>query len=894
MKLRKTPSGKHALSLTVALLGSTLLAGCFDSDNDSSGPSQAEVDPNLFPSDGQLEATIRRTTGGVPHIVADDMKSAAFGHGYAQAQDNVCMLAEAVVKARSERAKYFGPGPDVEFAPGASVGLNIINDFSYKAQQIYAGAEAEFPNLSPESRALIEGFTEGYNRYVNETDASQFPVECADQDWVKPITPVDLLAHYRIVGQYASGALFATGAVFLAVPPGESPAPTPVGSVTNVDEVNQLLKNVVATAEAGAKSQTNFADMGLASNAWGIGSELTEQGRGALLANPHFPYTGHRRLYEVQMTVPGYLNVHGAGLLGTAIPLINFNENLAWSHTVTTSRRFTWYELVLKDGDNLTYVKDGVEKPITTETYQIEVNMGPQTITLERTFYFSEYGPMIAANAVSNQLPAWGQNGALNSSSLVAHTYRDANANTGGLLDTWLGMSRASNLEEFQSVFQNCGSTLWTNTTYADDQGNAFYIDSSSVPNLSEKAIALVNLRRASSDAYAGLFDQGVTLLDGRLSQEDWVETACGPLVPYEQKPKLVRSDWVQNSNSSYWSTNPDEFLTGFSPLFGDEKAPINARTRLGIKMLQNLMDPGVPGAPLPAGDNGLFTAEELIGVIWNNRAWYAEQFLPELQQRCIAIGSTEVNGIDLSSWCQSLNNWDGLYNRDSVGAHIFRVFMANYIEDLESDLTTPFSPADPVGTPANPSDENAGTASDTMLLALADGVAALQSQNILPTDALGNLQYYRASGGVVPGSGGTPTFYNNQPAIPWHGGDGSIDGAFNAIGVVTDPFLEDTRFPRIAPSTIDNTAGLSDGSDGIDGWLIARGTSWHFGLEFTDNGPEAYGLVSYSQSTDAMSPFFSDQSEQYSNKDYRQLFFTEEDIQANLLPQGETVISSD
>ena len=801
------------------------------------------------------------------------------------------MLAEAVVKARSERAKYFGPGPDVQFAPGASVGLNIINDFSYKAQQIYAGAEAEFPNLSPESRALIEGFTEGYNRYVNETDVSQFPAECANQDWVKPITPVDLLAHYRIVGQYASGALFATGAVFLAVPPGESPAPTPVSSVTNVDEVNQLLKNVVATAEAGAKSQTNFADMGLASNAWGIGSELTEQGRGALLANPHFPYTGHRRLYEVQMTVPGYLNVHGAGLLGTAIPLINFNENLAWSHTVTTSRRFTWYELVLKDGDNLTYVKDGVEKPITTETYQIEVSMGPQTVTLERTFYFSEYGPMIAANAVSNQLPAWGQNGALNSSSLVAHTYRDANANTGGLLDTWLSMSRASNLEEFQAVFQNCGSTLWTNTTYADDQGNAFYIDSSSVPNLSEKAIALVNFRRAGSAAYAGLFDQGVTLLDGRLSQEDWVETACGPLVPYDQKPKLVRSDWVQNSNSSYWSTNPDEFLTGFSPLFGEEKAPINPRTRLGIKMLQNIMDPGFPDAPLPAGQDGKFNAEELIGVIWNNRAWYAEQFLPELLQRCTVIGSTPVNSIDLSTWCQTLSNWDGLYNRDSVGAHIFRVFMANYRNDLDSDLTTPFSPADPVGTPADPSEENAGTETDTMLLALANGVSALQSQGIQPTDALGALQYYRASGGIAPGSGGTPVF-QTQP-IPWHGGDGNIDGAFNAIGVVTDPFLEDTRFPRIAPSTIANTAGLSDGSDGIDGWLMARGTSWHFGLEFTDNGPQAYGLVSYSQSTDAMSPYFSDQSQQYSDKDYRQLFFTEADIQANLVPQGETVIST-
>lgn len=885
MNIRKFQARRRMLGLGLVVLGSTLLGGCFHDDS-SSRTSKPALNTDLFPADGTLAATIRRTTGGVPHVKADNLKSAAFGHGYAQAQDNVCMLAEAIVKARSERSKYFGPGPD----SGFGVGLNIVNDFSYKAQKIYSGAEAEYPTLSDESRALVDGFVAGYNKYVAQTDPADFPAECRDQPWVQPITPVDLLAHYRVVGQYASGALFATGAVFLAVPPGIDPAPAPANNVGQTEEVEQLRKQVVATASAGAKAIQNFSDMGLASNAWGIGKTMSEQGRGALLANPHFPYTGHRRLYEVQMTVPGYLNVHGAGLLGTAIPLINFNQNLAWSHTVTTSRRFTWYELVLKDGDNLTYVKDGVEKPIEVETYQIEVDMGLiEPVVLERDFYFSEYGPMIAANAVSSQLPAWGDTGALNSGVPVAITYRDANANTGGLLDTWLQMSRATNLEEFQNVFRNCGSTLWTNTTYADDQGNAFYIDSSSVPNLSEKAIALVNFRRAVSPSYAGLFDQGVTLLDGRLSQEDWVETECGPLVPYDQKPKLVRADWVQNSNSSYWSTNPDEFLIGFSPLFGEEKAPINARTRLGIKMLQNPLNPGFPDAPLPAGQDGKFGAEDLIGVIWNNRAWYAEQFLPELLQRCNAIGATTVNGVDLTTWCQALSTWDGLYNRDSVGAHIFRVFMANYIDDLDSDLTTAFRPDDPVGTPADPSEENAGTASDTMLVALADGVSSLLSQGIAPTDALGDLQYYQASGGVVPGTGGVPIFLT-QP-IPWHGGDGGIDGAFNAIGVVTDPFLEDTRFPRIAPSTIPNTAGLSDGTNGIDGWLMARGTSWHFGLEFTDNGPEAYGLVSYSQSTDALSPYFSDQSEMYSNKEYRLLPFAEEDIEANLLPQGEVVI---
>ncbi|TKV64566.1 penicillin acylase family protein [Marinobacter panjinensis] len=863
----------RSFGLVLLLAGSTGLTGCFE--------------PKLFPVDGELEANIRRTTGGVPHITADNLASAAYGHGYAQAQDNVCLLAEAIVKARSERAKYFGPGPSTQIG----VGLNIINDFSYKAQDIYSGAEQEYGALSAESRALTYGFTEGYNRYVRETDPGDLPVECRDQPWVTEITPVDLLAHYRLVGQYASGAQFATGAVFLAVPPGVSPAPEVATSVTDSEAIEKLRHRVVATAQAGARSIENLGDMGLASNAWGIGKAMTEQGRGALLANPHFPYTGHRRLYEVQMTVPGYVNVHGAGLLGTAIPLISFNKNLAWSHTVTTSRRFTWYELELKSGDNLTYVKDGVEKNVRVETLQVEVDMGmSEPVILERDFYFSEYGPMIAANAVDSNLPAWGGAGVLNQGSPVAITYRDANANTGDLLDTWLNMSRAKNLKKFQNAFRNCGTTLWTNTTYADDKGNAFYIDSSSVPNLSEEAIALVNLRRAGSPAYAALFDGGVTLLDGSSSTEDWIESECGPLVPYDQKPKLVRSDWVQNSNSSYWSTNPSEFLTGFSPLFGGEEAPINARTRLGIKMLQNPMEPGFPSAPLPAGQDGKFSAQELIGVIWNNRAWYAEQFLPELLERCDAIGSTTVNGLDLSPWCQALGNWDGLYNLDSVGAHVFRVFMANYINDLGTDLTTPFSPEDPVGTPADPSEDNAGTTSDTMLQALASGVGALQSQGIAPTDALGDLQYYRPSGGVVPGTGGMPVF-QTQP-IPWHGGDGGIDGAFNAVGVATDEFAEDTLFPRIAPEVIDNTAGLSDGSGGVNGWLMARGTSWHFGLEFTNNGPEAYGLVSYSQSTDAMSPFFSDQSIQYSNKEYRQILFSERDIEANLLPQGETVIS--
>ena len=663
------------------------------------------------------------------------------------------MLAEAFVKARSERAKYFGPGPD---------DINIINDFSYKAQKILSGAEAEFPVLSPESKALIEGFAAGYNKYVAETPATDLPDECRNQPWIKAITPIDLFAHYRIVGQYASGALFATGAVFVAVPPGESPVPRVV--TASVDAVSDKLRQVAANARENAGQVRDFQSMGLASNAWGIGRDMTESGNGALLANPHFPYTGHRRLYQVQMTVPGYLNAMGAGLLGTAIPLINFNENLGWSHTVTTSRRFTLYELTLKSGDNLTYIKDGQEIPITSEIFQIEVFDGsPAPTVLERTFYYSEYGPMLSANAITEGgLPKWGDSG-------TAYTYRDANAGTTRLLDSWLQMSRAKNLEEFQDVFRNCGTTFWTNSTYADDQGNAFYIDSSSVPNLSDAALAVIDFKRQASPAYNQLFNAGLTLLDSDTSRDDWVEGECNGLVPYEDKPKLLRTDWVQNSNDSYWSTNPNQFLTGYSPLFGPEEAPLGPRTRLGITMLQNPLSSGPisPSAPLPAGQDGKFGALDLINVIYNNRAWYADQFLDELRNRCTSIGATPVNlpggaSRTVDQACGVLQTWDGLYNVDSVGAHVYRVFIANYRDSFSADLTVAFDPADPVATPSTPSTVNAGTADDPMLQALAAGVNALDQVSIAYNAPLGTVQYYQPSGGALPGlAGGEPQWRN-------------------------------------------------------------------------------------------------------------------------------------
>jgi acyl-homoserine-lactone acylase len=839
-------------------------------------PSQKPSDIIFAPSTGPV-ATIRRTTGGVPHIKADDLQSAAFALGYAQAQDNVCLLADAFIRARGERSKYLGPGPN---------SAHVISDFSLKAQHIRSGALNDLSNMDNPSRALIYGFTQGYNKYVRETSPANYPAECRNQPWVFQIEPEDFVAHLRVLAQVASGALFSTGAMYLAVPPNVKPDPIPVASTLSVPTGLEALGAETTRFAMESARKVDFGDMGLASNAWGIGSTMTENGKGALLANPHFPYTGIRRFYESQITVPNYVNFHGAGLLGSPIPQIGFNQNLGWSHTVSASRRFTMYELKLKTGNDLVYVKDGVDKPITQEVIRIQVNTGAPTLTtLQRTFYYSEYGPMIAGNIVTNGgLPAWGAAG-------TAHTYRDANADAGGLLSTWLQMARATNLEQMKDVFRNCGSTLWVNTTYADDKGNAFYIDSSSVPNLSAQAIGVMNAKRAASPAYAALFNAGLTLLDGSTSRDDWVEGTCKGRVPFEQKPQLTRNDFVQNSNDSYWATNTRAPLEGYSPLFGPERTAQGPRTRIGLTMLLNPAARGY-AAVAPAGQDGKFNAQELVRSIWNDRSWYAEEFLPELRSRCDLIGTGLVNLAGgatrkVDTGCAVLKSWSGVYDSDSVGAHVFRVFIADYRNKFATDLTKPFDPANPVTTPSTPKPVvPANLANDPMLTSLAEGLQRLDQGGIAYTARLGTVQVYQASGGAPPG--GTPVLQG--ASFPWHGGDGTVDGTFNAVRFVDSSVQEDTRIPRINATTIGSTAGLSTKAG--EGWNIAYGTSWHFGLDFTDAGPRAYGLLSYSQSSNAASPYYNDQQRRFADKDPRQLLFTEQEIAANLLPNGTTTIT--
>ena len=106
--------GWRPLSICAA---ATLLAACGGNGGGGDEPSTYKAD-------------IRRTSMGVPHIKSDTWGGAGYGYGYAQAEDNLCTMADSFLTYRGERSKYFGA--DAQLVASGTTGRpkNIDSDSS--------------------------------------------------------------------------------------------------------------------------------------------------------------------------------------------------------------------------------------------------------------------------------------------------------------------------------------------------------------------------------------------------------------------------------------------------------------------------------------------------------------------------------------------------------------------------------------------------------------------------------------------------------------------------------------------------------------------------------------------------------------------------------------------
>lgn len=790
--------------VTLAL---TLVLGACDSDK-SSDATAPQPGPNAT-----YAATIRRTAFGIPHILARDEASLGFGVGYAYAQDNLCVLADEIVSVNGERSKYFGPT-----AANIYQRNNLRMDFYFKLINDDAQVDAHWDRQSPELQALYRGYVAGYNKYLRETGVANLPRDCKGQPWVRPITTRDMMRLARRLSVEASGINF-IDALFAAQPPAPAATRAPRTSLAKMARAT-----LAATDGPLSKAYWDEVHERIGSNAVALGAEATDSGRGMLLGNPHFPWFGILRFYQMHLTIPGRMNVMGGALNGFPGINIGFNENFAWSHTVNSSVHYTLYVLALDPTDPTRYLYDGQSVPMTRRTLTVEVRQADGTVVPQtRTYYSSSHGPILV---VPGQLTWTAAN---------AFALRDANLENWRLAEQWYRMNRAANFDEFKAAIRTVLGMPWVNTVAVDREGNGYYASITATPNVPPAMQAACI--PAPFKPLVGASNMYV--LAGSTAACEWAVDPSTPqpgIFSAASLPELGRRDFLANSNDSAWLANPAAPLTGFPDIVSKEGEPQNGRTRIGILQVQARLA-GADGRP-----GNKFTLPLLQETALSNRMYFAEIMLPDaLAAMCSGDPSHSVDGqtVDLTRACNVLAQWDRKAELTSVGVPLFETWW-NQVGKSTFGYTVPFSAGDPVNTPRGIPQGNAAVTT-----ALRDALA----RSVLQLAAAG-VAFDKPWGSVQLASKNIP--------IPIHGGSHRAGdwgtGIYNAIISAPVPQLPGAR-------------------------IVNYGSSYIQTVTWNDDGPVAEAFLTYSNSTDPASADYADQTLRFSNKQWIRQPFRESEI---------------
>ena len=704
----------------------------------------------------QYQTEVRWTSYGIPHVKANDWGSLGYGFAYATANDAICVLGRDITVVNGELTRFFG-GQDG----------NLDSDIFHKAILPNDRLENFARAQSPRANAFSAGYVAGYNRYLRD-HANDLPKRCENAPWLRPITENDVIRLAMGVGiRYGLGR-------FRSEIAGASPE---------------------AGGQELAQTQWHWP-IGIGSNAVAVGSDLSASKRGILLGNPHYPWHGPSRFHMIHATIPGEVDVMGSSLLNTSRIAIGFNKDMAWTHTVSTALRFTLYQLELGE-DRLSYRYDGVLRPLRKQTVSVTDANGAAS---EHSVYFSHFGPII-----ENAEFPWSQT--------HAYALRDAVIDNFATADTYDAINKATSVAQLEQALGLQG-VYWTNTIAADRHGNAFYADISATPNVDKTLLDRCQVAHENSR---------LVVLQGNTAQCEWYQDSASKIagaLPPEKMPRLTVSTYVTNSNDSYWLSNPDQPLEGYSPIIGPERTARSLRTRAGLEQMGELLS-----------RRGSITPEDIQAMLYNQRNFGAELLLDEVLLVCPEDDAIAVV-------CSVLERWDRTASLDSIGSHVWREFWDS-ARSIDNLYATPFDPANPTDTPRGINLGNQSVRAG-LVAALIEAGQRLQQANIALDAPLGTIQYAERNGKRI--------------GIP--GGEGWA-GMFSMIR-----------------TKLTSDRGYSP---------IIHGNSYIQVVSWDEQGNiDPRGMLTYSQSPEPDSPHYADLTALYAEGQWIKLPFTEDQISAD------------
>jgi len=738
-------------------------------------------------SDSESESTqtyktqIRWTSYGIPHVKADDWAGLGYGFAYATATDGFCVIADSVMTSGGEISRNKGPENG-----------NLQRDTFSQVMLSDERVMAYFMSQSSTEQEFSKGYAAGYNRYLRD-HIDELPMACAGKPWLRPITKYDLMRMNMWLG-IAYGVGRFDKDIYSAAPPAEQTTAISVPTNQMVD------------------SRYGFV-AGIGSNAIALGSDVTESGRGVLFGNPHYPWKGAARFHMIHTTIPGELDVMGSSLMTTNRVVIGFNKDIAWTHTVSTATRFTLYKLQLNPENPLEYKYGDEYRPIAQSDVEVVVKGADGKLqTRQESVYLSHYGPIVMSQA----LP-W--------DSSVAYAIRDVNSENSGTTRTSEAMNIAESVDDIEAAISMQGMPF-VNTIAADRHGTAFYADISATPNIDAQMLGRCRVAVTHMPA-------SVIVLDGSEPACEWKtdsRSAVPGAMPAEDMPRIRRKDYVTNSNDSYWLSNPNEPLEGYSPIIGPERSARTLRTRAGLNFIEQAF-----------AEKEKLGPADLQSMIYSHRNFAAEILLDDILALCEQTDSpvvVEENTVDIGGACAALAGWDRRQNNDSRGAQVWTEFWrsARNIPDI---YAVPFDANDPVHTPDGINVDNE-IITVAVRQALASAQLTLEAAGIALDARWGDVQYAERNGERI--------------GIP--GGEGWA-GMFSMI---VTRLQKDKGYTPI-----------------INGNSFMQVISWD-----KEGQLDARGMLTYSQSQEPESSHYDDLTRLYSDGQWIRFPFSEDEIQAD------------
>ncbi len=550
---------------------------------------------------------IRRTSYGVPHILAENLEAAAFGLAWVMMEDYREDVPAQILSNNGRWAKTAGRAA-------------ISGDYSGRMAHDYA--VEVFPRFPSDVQDILKGFAAGVNYFI-EVHSADLP------DWTAPeFTPQDIAARdLSVWNQGAVGAL--------------------LRSRSEAGSGGDGLEDTIMRDPGTSQGEVPSPEPDIGSNAWAFSPERTESGKAILVRNPHLSYTSG--YYEAHVTVPGVLNFYGDFRLGGPFSIIGgFNDRLGWSTTNNYGAPNQVYSLLKDPSDPDAFLFDGASRPIETRTITVDFLDSDSLATATRDFRFTGLGPVLLENPDT------------------VFVLKTTSLRQPRIGEQWLRMMQAQNLEEWKEAMR-IQAKVSSNFTYADADGNIFYVWNATIPVLPHEP----------SDG-APVFAAG--------SDDVWSE-----VFPWDDLPQLLnpKGGYLQNANDPPYFTNLNEPLPreDYPSNFPDPRVRLRSQHSLQLVHTDEVL-----------------SLEDVVELKHSLRMLLADRVKDDL----VGILDSNRPSAEESEAIQLLAEWDNRATRDSRGSTLFKLWANQYFEETDPDrrYLVPWSPQNPVRTPLGLGDE--------------------------------------------------------------------------------------------------------------------------------------------------------------------------------------------